>query len=60
MVKKTSLAYLRVICQAVMLLVPCPRTTCCMYIDPDRTSREPGRGDVTPSRPQAPSRNYVL
>ena len=32
------------------------------YIDPDtcRTSREPGQGNVTPSRPQAPSRNYVL
>ena len=32
------------------MLVPYPRTT--YYIDPDRTSREPGQGNVTPSRPQ--------
>ena len=37
------------------MLVPHPRTT--YYIDPDRTSREPGQGNVTPSRPRAPTLN---
>ena len=32
------------------MLVPCPQTT--YYIDPDRTSRESGQGNVTPSRPR--------
>ena len=37
------------------MLAPHPRTT--YYIDPDRTSREPGQGNVTPSRPRAPTLN---
>ena len=43
--KEDEPGYLRGICWAVML-VPYPRTTYMYYIDPDRTSREQGQGNL--------------